>query len=184
MRKSWIAAGVAAVGVPVAIAAHRYMPRPGPVGNRSVPDPAKPVDLQQYLGRWNEQFRYEASFEKGLEGVTADYSLNDDGSIRVYNRGHRGSVHGRETASTGKARIVDTATNAKLKVSFFGPFYGDYWILDHGDDYDWSIVGEPSGRYLWASTRQKKADAEMIAFLRKRVAELGYDTRLIRDTAQ
>lgn len=182
-KKVWLTAA-AVVGVPLALVAYASIPRPGPVGNTDVPEPAKPVDLQRYLGRWHEQFRYEASFQKDLEAVTADYSLNDDGTLRVYNRGRKGAIDGKEKNVTGKARIVDTATNAKLKVSFFGPFYGDYWILDHGDHYEWSIVGEPSGRYLWVLTRQKNPGAEMIADLKQRVAALGYDPALIRDTRQ
>ncbi|OWK28519.1 lipocalin family protein [Sphingomonas mucosissima] len=88
---------------------------------------------------------YEASFQKGINAVTADYSRNSDGSIRVVNRGRTGGVGGQEKSSTGKAKVVDATTNAKLKVSFFGPFYGNYRVLDHGDRYEWSIVGEPSG---------------------------------------
>ncbi|RYD87486.1 MAG: lipocalin, partial [Sphingomonadales bacterium] len=81
----------------------------------------------------------------------------------------------------GKAIVVDEDTNAKLKVSFFGPFYtGDYWVLDHGDDYEWSIVGEPGGRYLWVLAREtRSADVEAIM---KRVEELGYDRWALRIT--
>ncbi|MFL0413319.1 lipocalin family protein [uncultured Sphingomonas sp.] len=182
MRKLLV--GAAAIGIPAVLAACVAIPRPGPVGNRSVPDPARPVDLPQYLGRWYEQFRYEASFQKGMDAVMAFYSLNDDGSIRVVNSGRKGGVNGKEKSTTGKAKIVDPATNAKLKVSFFGPFYGDYWVLDHGDNYEWSIVGEPSGRYLWALTREKKPSAETMELLKKRVQELGYDWSLVRVTAQ
>lgn len=182
MRKVVIAA--AAIGIPALLAACVAIPRPGPVGNASVPEPAKSVDLQHYLGRWYEQFRYEASFQKGMDAVTADYSRNGDGSIRVVNRGRTGGVNGREKSSTGKAKVVDAATNAKLKVSFFGPFYGNYWVLDHGEDYDWSIVGEPSGRYLWALTRARNPDPAVIAMLEARVRELGYDPSLIQRTQQ
>jgi lipocalin-like protein len=77
-------------------------------------------------------------------GVTADYSLRRDGSINVVNRCRKRG--GRVDEAYGRAKVVDRATNAKLKVSFFGPFYARYWVLDHADDYSWSIVGEPSGR--------------------------------------
>lgn len=119
-----------------------------------------------------------------MDAVTADYSRNGDGSIRVVNRGRTGGVNGRKKSSTGKAKVVDAATNAKLKVSFFGPFYGNYWVLDHGEDYDWSIVGEPSGRYLWALTRARNPDPAAIAMLEARVRALGYDPSLIRRTQQ
>ena len=156
--------------------------KPGPVGNSAVPQPAKAVELQSYLGRWYEMARYEAPFQKGCEGVTADYSLRDDGGIKVINSCRQGAVDGKLKQATGKAKIVDSASGAKLKVSFFGPFYGDYWVLDRADDYSWSIVGEPSGRYLWILTRTAKPDATIRQQLETRVKQLGYDWSLIRIT--
>lgn len=183
MKKTAIAATVAtALAAPVLWAAWKYVPRPGPVGNRAVPEPAKAVDLRRYLGRWYEQFRYDASFEKGMDAVTADYSRNRDGTIRVVNQARKGGTDGHRSKSVGKAKVVDTATNAKLKVAFFGPFYGDYWVLDHGDDYDWSIVGEPSGRYLWILTREANPDPAFLERLQARAVELGYDWSLVRRT--
>jgi apolipoprotein D and lipocalin family protein len=178
------AVAIGAVALTTLLAGCAAIPRPGPVGNRAVPEPAKPVDLQRYAGRWYEQFRYEASFQKDMEAVSAVYSPNEDGSIKVVNSGRKGGLQGKLKTTKGKAKVVDTATNAKLKVSFFGPFYGDYWVLDRGDNYEWSIVGEPSGRYLWALTREAQPDAEIRATLDRRVRELGYDTTLIRRTQQ
>lgn len=166
------------------LAACATLQRPGPVGNAAVPQPAKPVDLNRYLGRWYEQYRYEAPFQKGMEAVSADYSLNDDGSIKVVNRGRKGGVDGVEKVSTGRAKVEDKATNAKLKVSFFGPFYGDYWVLDHDDDYRWSIVGEPSGRYLWVLTRDAHPSPATLAALEAKVKAMGYDWSLVRRTLQ
>lgn len=154
MRKIGFLASAAIV---VTLAACSPIPRPGPVGNRAVPEPTKSVDLQRYMGRWYEQFRYEASFQKDFEAVTADYLLNADGTVKVVNRGRKGGLDGKLKQSTGRAKIADRATNAKLKVSFFGPFYGDYWVLDHGDDYEWSIVGEPSGRYANRSLKRRRS---------------------------
>jgi apolipoprotein D and lipocalin family protein len=134
------------------------------------------------MGRWYEQFRYEASFEKDFEAVTADYSLQDDGTVKVTNSGRKGGLDGRLKQSVGKARIQDRLTNAKLKVSFFRPFYGDYWVLDRGEDYDWSIVGEPSGRYLWALTREASPGADILSMLEARVRKMGYDWSLVRFT--
>jgi apolipoprotein D and lipocalin family protein len=153
-----------------------------PVGNRAVPEPAKPVDLQRYLGRWYEIARYEQRFQKGCEGVTADYSLRDDGSIDVLNRCRK--PDGTTSDAKGRAKVVDTATGAKLKVSFFGPFYGDYWVLDRGDEYDWAIVGEPSGRYLWILTREATPPESEVQRLTARAGELGYDTSMLRRTRQ
>lgn len=153
-----------------------------PVGNHHVPEPAKPVDLSRYLGRWYELYRYEAPFQKDCEAVTADYSLNPDGSVRVLNSCRQGAVDGPAKSATGKARIADTATNAKLRVTFFWPFYGDYWVLDHDGDYQWSIVGEPTGRYLWVLSRNPQPSSEERARLQQRVIALGYDWALVRQT--
>lgn len=153
-----------------------------PVGNTAVPQPAKSVDLQSYLGRWYEQARYEQGFQKGCDGVTADYALREDGSISVINRCRK--PDGSLDVANGKAKIVDTATNAKLKVSFFGPFYGDYWVLDHADDYTWSIVGEGSGRYLWLLTREAEPGEALVQALTARARALGYDTTMLRRTQQ
>ena len=153
-----------------------------PVGNRNVPLPAKTVEIDRYLGRWYELYRYDAPFQKGCEAVSADYSRNADGSIRVVNICRKGRVDGPVKTATGRAKIVDPATGAKLKVSFFGPFYGDYWVLDHDDDYQWSIVGEPSGSYLWILSRQADLSDDRKAMLRQRVKELGYDWSMVRQT--
>ncbi|PIB90307.1 lipocalin family protein [Caulobacter sp. FWC2] len=155
----------------------------GPSGNPNPPQPAKPVVLDRYLGKWYEVARYDMRFEKGCEGVTAEYSKRPDGLIRVLNTCRQGAVDGPLKTSEGKAKVVDTATNAKLKVSFFGPFFGDYWVMDHADDYSWSIVGEGSGKYLWLLSRKLPTDADRAA-LTARAKALGYDTNMLRPTKQ
>ncbi|WP_198024132.1 lipocalin family protein [Sphingorhabdus lutea] len=158
--------------------------RAGPVGNANVPQPAKSVQLDLYLGKWYEMARYEAPFQKGCDGVTADYSMRDDGKIDVVNRCIK---DGKTSTAKGKAKLVDDGNEhikgAKLKVSFFGPFYGDYWVLDRADDYSWSIVGEPSGRYLWMLTRQANPPAAMRKIIENRVRQMGYDWSLVRQTS-
>ena len=155
-----------------------------PVGNRLVPEPAKPVDLARYLGRWYEIGRFENGFERGCEAVTADYALLPDGRVRVVNACRVGGLDGREKRTEGAAKIVPDSGGAKLRVSFFGPFYlGRYWVLDHADDYGWSIVGEPSGRYLWLLARVPHPDPELRAALTARAGALGYDTSLISPDA-
>lgn len=156
----------------------------GPVGNAAVPQPARSVELNRYLGRWYEIARYEAGFQRGCEAVTADYSVRDDGMIRVVNSCRQGSVTGEARQSEGRARVVDTATGAKLKVSFFGPFWGDYWVLDRAEDYSWAIVGEPSGRYLWLLSRVPHPEPQARAAIEARAAVLGYDLSLLRPTQQ
>jgi apolipoprotein D and lipocalin family protein len=155
----------------------------GPSGNPNPPQPAKTVELERYLGRWYEVARYDMRFEKGCEGVTAEYSKRPDGLIRVLNTCRQGAVDGPVKVAEGKAKVVDTATNAKLKVSFFGPFFGDYWVLDHADDYSWSIVGEGSGKYLWLLSRKLPTQADRDA-LTARAKALGYDVTLLRPTQQ
>jgi len=154
----------------------------GPVGNRTVPEPAKAVDLSRYAGLWYEIGRYENGFERGCEGVTARYTLRADGTVEVVNACRQGAVDGREKVAKAKAKVVPGSGNAKLKVSFFGPFYGDYWVLDRAEDYSWSIVGEPSGRYLWLLSRAAQPAPEVRETIMSRTRELGYDLSLLRPT--
>ncbi len=153
-----------------------------PIGNSAVPQPARAVDLERYLGRWYELARYEQGFQKDCEGVSADYARRDDGQISVLNACRK--PDGKLKQAKGRAKVVDSATNAKLKVSFFGPFYGDYWVLDHAEDYSWSIVGEPSGRYLWLLSREANPTAAQRDALIARAGALGYDTSMLRITQQ
>lgn len=156
----------------------------GPVGNPSVPYPTRSVDLNRYAGTWYELGRYENRFEKGCEGVTAEYAWQEDGTISVINRCHQGKVDGPLDTAEGVAKIVPHTANTKLRVSFFGPFYGDYWVLDHGKDYSWSIVGEPTGRYLWLLFRKPHPSEKLKKHVWARAKALGYDTTLIRETEQ
>ena len=176
-----IAAGVAAAAIGGALIYSRAT-RP-PVINPKVPEPAKSVDLARYLGKWFELARHENRFEKGLDAVTADYSLDEDGTIRIVNSGRQGGPKGEKSSVEGHALVADKATNAKLRVSFLGPFYtGSYWVLDHGDDYDWAIVGEPSGRFLWVLARDPKPERAVAEAILKRVEALGYDRWALRIT--
>ncbi|WP_367576010.1 lipocalin family protein [Phenylobacterium montanum] len=155
----------------------------GRVGNRSVPEPAKTVDLNRYVGLWYEIGRYENWFERGCEAVTAEYRVRDSGAVQVINRCRRGDPNGPTKIAEGRAKVVAGSGNAKLKVSFFGPFYfGDYWVLDHDPDYAWSIVGEPSGRYLWLLSRTAEPSVETRQIIDARARELGYDMSLVRPT--
>ncbi|MCA9242955.1 MAG: lipocalin family protein [Phycisphaerales bacterium] len=136
------------------------------------------VDLNKYVGVWYEIARYPNTFQGGCEDTTATYELMDDGRVSVLNRCVKGDY---VDTIQGTARVVDPDTNAKLKVQFFWPFEGDYWILAVGDDYQWALVGEPSRSMLWILARQSQiSDAEydsMIGML----PDFGYDAdRLIR----
>lgn len=168
------------VGAAFALTACATLQR-GPVGNAAVPEPAKAVDLDRYVGLWYEFGRYENGFERGCEGVTAEYTVREDGLVGVLNTCRQGGVSGETTTAEGRAKIVEGSGNAKLKLSFFGPFYfGDYWVLDRAEDYSWSIVGEPSGRYLWLLSRTPQPSARMRETIMNRVRELGYDMSRVR----
>jgi apolipoprotein D and lipocalin family protein len=176
--------GLLAIGAAVAGVALLAGCAPMPVGNRAVPQPDKAVDLKAYLGQWYEIGRYDNRFERDCEAVTATYGLQSDGKISVVNACRKGGVEGPRKLARGTATTVPGSGNAKLKVSFFGPFAGDYWVLDHADDYSWSIVGEPSGKYLWLLSRNAHPDAAMRAMLESRLRQLGYDLGLVHWTQQ
>jgi apolipoprotein D and lipocalin family protein len=114
--------------------------------------------------------------------VRAEYQLRDGGQVDVLNRA-RDKVTGRVRLTRGRAKVIAGSGAAKLKVSFFGPFFfGDYWVLDHDPDYLWSIVGEPRGRFLWILHRLPSPGAEVIAHLVSKVASLGYEIERLRFT--
>jgi apolipoprotein D and lipocalin family protein len=154
-----------------------------PVGNGAVPEPVGAVDLARYAGIWFEYARYENGFERDCEAVTAQYTPLADGGIQVVNRCRKGGLDGPVKLIKGKAKVLAGSGNAKLKVSFFGPFFlGDYWVLEHDPDYAWSIVGEPSGRFLWVLTRQSAPSAATVQVIETGLRNLGYDTGMIRKT--
>ena len=139
------------------------------------------VDLDRYLGTWYEIASYPAWFQRGCTAVTAEYSLRDDGHILVVNSCRKGSLEGKLKQAKGRAKVVDRTTNAKLKVSFFGPFWGDYWIIDLDPEYRWAVVGVPSRKYLWVLSRTRAMDEALYQEITGRLQGKGYDTaRLIR----
>lgn len=157
----------------------------GPVGNDQVPEPLKTVDLERYKGLWFEMARYENRFEEGCEGVTATYGLRSDGLVSVVNTCREDGLDGAMKMSEGKAKLAGHPLGAKLKVSFFGPpLMTNYWVLDRGEDYEWAIVGEGSGRFLWILTREPLPAPSRRAELVARAKSLGYDTEMLRFTQQ
>lgn len=141
------------------------------------------VDLNRYLGRWYEIARYPNSFErKCARDVTAQYSLKPDGDIRVVNSCT--TLSGSIARSVGTAKTADKSTNAKLKVTFFWPFYGDYWIIDLGRDYDYAVVGEPSRKFLWILSRTSQMPQDLYLRVAARLASKGYDASKLIPTRQ
>lgn len=132
------------------------------------------VDLKRYGGIWYEIARYPNSFQKGCLGSTASYTLRDDGEIDVVNR-CRDAEDGRTRQVKGRAWVVDPATNARLKVSFFWPFRGDYWIIDLGNEYEYAVVGTPNRKYLWILSRTPALDDSLYAAIMERVRRQGFD---------
>lgn len=142
------------------------------------------VDLQRFLGTWFEISSFPQSFQQGCAATTATYQSRADGGIDVVNRCRKDSLDGPEKIAKGRARIVDRTTNAKLEVSFFRPFWGDYWIVALGDDYDYAVVGHPSRDYLWILTRTPTMDDQRYAAIVQRLSLLGYDPRRLKRTLQ
>jgi len=142
------------------------------------------VDLQRYLGTWYEIATIPQRFQKGCVGVSAHYSLREDGAIDVVNSCRKGTLDGKERSIRGKAWIVDRTTNAKLKVRFFWPFTGAYWIIELDEDYQWAVVGHPDRTYYWILSRTPQMDAALYDELIRRAAAKGYDVSKIKKTLQ
>ena len=131
------------------------------------------VDLERYQGVWYEIARYPNWFERDCVGTTAKYTLLPDGRVEVVNTCFNRSLDGPKRNIQGSARSVDPG-NAKLKVSFFGPFEGDYWILDLGEDYECAVVGEPTRSFFWILSRTPTLDEETLDRIIEMMPEWGY----------
>ena len=138
--------------------------------------PVQGFDLNRYLGKWYEIARLDHSFERGMIDVTAEYSLRDDGGVRVLNRGY--SVSGDKwKQAEAKAYFVNARDEGYLKVSFFGPFYGSYVVfgLDK-EDYQYAYVTSRTTSYLWLLARTPVVSQEVIDNFVSKSKSLGYDT--------
>lgn len=142
------------------------------------------VDLNRYTGIWYEIARYPNSFQEGCVGSRATYSLQADGRIAVLNECYDRSFVGRIRSARGTARIMDKSSNAKLKVSFFWPFFGDYWIIDLGRDYEYAVIGNPKRKYLWILSRTKILEGNKYDEILERLKEKQYDTTKLIPTPQ
>ena len=148
-------------------------------GCTGIPENVTPVDnfnLKNYLGKWYEIARLDHSFERGLSHVSADYSLRDDGGVKVLNRGYSVKQNTWDAAE-GKAYFVNGPDQGYLKVSFFGPFYGSYIIfgLDH-DNYQYSLVSGPDKSYLWILARNPVMTQDIKDMLVAKATAAGFDT--------
>jgi len=142
------------------------------------------VDLKQYLGVWYEIARNPAPFQKDCVASRATYSERKDGKITVLNECHKGTFDGPLKQAEGVAKVVDTKTNSKLKVSFFLFFWGDYWIIDLDEEYRWAVVSEPNQKYLWILSRTPQMNEADYQGIISRLKEKGFDLSRLRPTPQ
>ena len=142
------------------------------------------VDLQRYAGTWYEIASYPARFQKGCVATQAEYTLRSDGLIQVVNQCRKERLDGPFRSVTGKARIVNPPANSRLEVSFFWPFWGDYWIIALDPDYRWAVVGHPSRKYLWILSRSRTLDDGVYRRLLAELPAHGYDPARLRRTLQ
>ncbi len=144
----------------------------------SLPDGAIPVsnfDVDRYLGKWYEVARFDYRFEKGLKNVTAHYSKNEDGSIKVVNGGED-IFSGEWKESTGKVKFISDEHTGRLRVSFFGPFYAAYNIIALDDNYHYALIAGNDLDYLWLLSRKPSMPEDIKTDYLKKATALGYNT--------
>lgn len=134
---------------------------------------ASRIDLDKYMGVWHEISRLEHHFQKNCVGSNAEYKLRDDGEVDVVNR-CIDEKDGSRREAKGRAWSVDPVNNSRLKVSFFWPFRGDYWIIEVGKKYDYSVVGSPDRKYLWVLGREPEIDESLYREIVERMRYQGF----------
>lgn len=151
----------------------------GCVGIPKGVQPVKEFDIRKYQGKWYEIARLDHSFERGMSGVSAEYSMRDDGGVKVINRGF--SVpENRWKEAEGKGYFVGPQDEGYLKVSFFGPFYGAYAVFElDQQDYQYAFVAGNSTSYLWLLSRTPTVSKAVMDRFIKRAKELGFDTNAL-----
>lgn len=148
-------------------------------GCTGIPDGVQAVtgfELDRYLGTWYEVARLDHSFERGMSNVTANYSMRDDGGVRVINRGYK-TAKSEWDEATGKAYLVGDANVGRLKVSFFGPFYGGYNIIElDKSHYEYALIAGPDRGYLWILARSPILEQNVLSTLVKKARDLNFPT--------
>lgn len=145
------------------------------------PSTVSHVDLQRYLGTWFEIARFENRFQKGCSETTATYASAGERKLEVINRCLK---DGEVDEARGRARVADPNTQSKLEVSFFGPFWGDYWIVALDEDYRWALVGSPTRDYLWILSRTPQLDAGTFDEIVSAAKQQGFETERLLLTPQ
>ncbi|MFC1771692.1 lipocalin family protein [Candidatus Margulisiibacteriota bacterium] len=141
------------------------------------------MNFNKYLGAWHEIARLPNWFEKDLVGVTATYSLKENGDIEVLNQGYIKSLDGKHKKAIGNAWIPDKTKTGRLKVSFFGPFSADYIVIDIDKDYQYALVGSGEN-YLWILSRKPILNKEIYPDLVAKAKELGFATNKLIKVVQ
>lgn len=143
------------------------------------------VDISRYAGTWYEIAKYPNRFQRGCVATSATYTVLPGGrAVEVVNRCRNGSLDGPERSIKGKARVVDEETNARLKVTFFWPFSGDYWIIDLGSEYEYAVVASPDRKYLWILSRTPRMDDHVYERILEKVREQHFDPSRLERTPQ
>ncbi len=141
------------------------------------PETVKHLDINRYMGRWYEIARFDHRFERGMQGVTANYRLLPNGMVEVINSGYQDSLNGKFKQVKGKAKQPDVKDPGKLKVSFFLWFYADYNVLELDDNYQYALIGSSSDKYLWILSRTPQLQQEIFEMLLQKANLLGYNTQ-------
>jgi apolipoprotein D and lipocalin family protein len=142
------------------------------------------VDLKKYAGKWYEIASYPQRFQKGCHCTTAEYTSTDKGYIIVENRCNRDSITGKQSYIKGKAFVQKNSGNTKLKVQFFWPFKGKYWIIDLAEDYSYAVVSHPNRKYLWILSRTPVINEITYNQILTRLKEKGFDLSILKMTVQ
>jgi apolipoprotein D and lipocalin family protein len=142
------------------------------------------VDLERYSGLWYEIASYPQRFQRGCHKTTAEYSISERGHVVVVNRCNKDSIDGRQSSIRGKAFVQKNSGNAKLRVQFFWPFRGDYWIIDLADDYSYAVVSHPNRNYLWILSRTTVMDEKIYSGILGRLKDQGFDLDILQKTIQ
>jgi apolipoprotein D and lipocalin family protein len=140
------------------------------------------VDLAKYAGKWFEIASFPQRFQKGCYCTTAEYTVHKKGYVVVENRCNKDSIDGKQSYIKGKAFVQKGSGNAKLKVQFFWPFKGDYWIIDLADDYSYAVVSNPSKKYLWILCRKSTMDSAVYDKIILNLKSKGFDLTKLQKT--
>jgi apolipoprotein D and lipocalin family protein len=142
------------------------------------------VDLKKYAGKWYEIASFPQRFQKGCHCTTAEYTLSEKGYVIVKNSCRKNSMTGKLKSIRGKAFVVKGSGNAKLKVQFFWPIRGKYWIIDLAEDYSYAVVSHPNRKYLWILSRTPVMDDVVYGQILSRLKEKGLDIEKLKKTPQ